>query len=82
MTALAAAFRFPAGFGRNWDALLDCLRSLPGELPARGYVLAVRNSKAFLSASPEDLKNFSEIAGEAGLFLKDKFNAVFTVVLL
>ena len=82
MDALASAFRFPSYFGRNWDALLDCLRSLPEEIPAQGYVLAVRNSKAFLSSSPKDLEDFTDIAGEARSFLKDKFKAVFVVVLL
>ena len=82
MDALAAAFKFPSYFGKNWDALLDCLRSLPDELPARGYVLAVRNSGAFLSSSPKDLEDFADIAGEARSFLNDKFKAVFVVVLL
>ncbi len=82
MQALAAAFRFPAYFGGNWDALLDCLRSLPGEIPAQGYVLAVRSSGSFLSSSPKDLEDFAEIAGEARAFLKDKFKAVFVVILL
>ncbi len=82
MDALAAAFRFPAYFGKNWDALLDCLRSLPGEIPAQGYVLAVCNSKSFLSSSPKDLEDFADIAGEARSFLRDKFKAVFVVVLL
>ncbi len=82
LDALAAAFKFPSYFGKNWDALLDCLRSLPDELPAGGYVLAVRNSGAFLSSSPKDLEDFADIAGEARLFLKDKFKAVFVVVLL
>jgi len=82
LDALAAAFKFPSYFGKNWDALLDCLRSLPDELPARGYVLAVRNSGAFLSSSPKDLEDFADIAGEARSFLNDKFKAVFVVVLL
>lgn len=82
LDALAAAFGFPAYFGRNWDALLDCLRSLPDEKPAKGYVLAVRNSEAFLSASPKDLEDFADIAGEARSFLKDKFKIVFVVALL
>lgn len=82
LDALAAAFRFPSYFGKNWDALLDCLRSLPDELPAKGYVLAVRNSKSFLSSSPEDLEDFADIAGEARSFLAAEFRAVFVVVLL
>jgi len=82
MDALAAAFRFPPHFGKNWDALLDCLRSLPDELPAEGYVLAVRNPGSFLSSSPKDLEDFTDIAGEARAFLKDKFKAGLVVVLL
>jgi RNAse (barnase) inhibitor barstar len=82
MEALASALRFPAYFGRNWDALLDCLRSLHEEMPASGYVLAVRNASSFLSASPKDLEDFADIAGEAGAFLREKHNAVFRVVLL
>ncbi|MDP2865338.1 MAG: barstar family protein [Elusimicrobiota bacterium] len=82
LDALAAAFKFPSYFGKNWDALLDCLRSLPDEIPAEGYVLAVRNSRAFLSSSPRDREDFADIAGEARSFLKAKFKAVFVVVLL
>jgi len=82
MDAIAPAFRFPAYFGKNWDALLDCLRSLPDEAPARGYVLAVRNSAAFLADSPKDLEDFADIAGEARSFLKEKHAADFLVVLL
>lgn len=80
--ALAAAFRFPAYFGRNWDALLDCLRSLHEEIPASGYVLAVNNSASFLAGSSKDLEDFADIAGEARAFLLDKHKAPFIVVLL
>lgn len=82
MREIAPAFRFPAYFGANWDALLDCLRSLPDAIPAGGYVLAVRNSSAFLSSSAGDQEAFADIAGEARAFLADKFKAGFTVALL
>lgn len=82
LEALAAAFKFPSYFGKNWDALLDCLRSLPDELPAKGYVLAVRNSPSFLSSSPKDLEDFADIAGEARVFLAEKFKVPFTIALL
>lgn len=82
LAALAAAFRFPSYFGGNWDALLDCLRSLPNELPAKGYVLGVRGSDDFLASSPADLEDFKDVAGEARAFLKEKFDAVLVVVLL
>ena len=82
LETLAAAFKFPAYFGRNWDALLDCLRSLHEELPAGGYVLVVRNSSAFLASSPKDLEDFADVAGEARAFLLEKSKTPFTVVLL
>ncbi len=80
MGTLADAFRFPSYFGRNWDALLDCLRSLPGEIPAGGYVLGLTNSGAFLSSSAKDREDFDFIVREAAAFLKEKFKAEFKVV--
>ncbi len=82
MEAVSSAFRFPTYFGRNWDALLDCLRSLPDELPAKGFVLAVRNSSAFLSASASDREEFADMAGEARTFLREKRASDLRVVLL
>lgn len=47
---LAEAFAFPAYFGRNWDALDECLRDLSW-LPAEGYVLFVEGARAFWERS-------------------------------
>lgn len=82
MDQIGPAFKFPAYFGKNWDALLDCLRSLPDSVPARGYVLAVRNSSSFLLQSAKDREDFADIAGEARTFLREKFSADLIVVLL
>jgi RNAse (barnase) inhibitor barstar len=82
MAEIAPALKFPAYFGKNWDALLDCLRSLPNELPAGGYALAVLNSGAFLSASAKDQEDFADVAGEARAFLREKFRADFVIILL
>jgi RNAse (barnase) inhibitor barstar len=82
MDQIGPAFRFPAYFGKNWDALLDCLRSLPDTVPARGYVLAVRNSSSFLLQSAKDREDFADIAGEARAFLREKFSADLIIVLL
>jgi RNAse (barnase) inhibitor barstar len=40
MDALAFGFSFPDYFGRNWDAVDECLRDLSW-LPADGYALVV-----------------------------------------
>ena len=82
MDALAAAFRFPAYFGKNWDALLDCLRSLPDEIPAKGYVLVVNDASTFLAGRPQDLADFKDVAAEAAAFLADKFKADLIIILL
>jgi hypothetical protein len=82
MEALAAAFRFPSYFGKNWDALLDCLRSLPVFNAAGGYVLVVSNSASFLAASPADLADFRDVAETAAVFLREKLKIPFKVVFL
>jgi RNAse (barnase) inhibitor barstar len=43
---LAKALDFPAYFGRNWDALEECLRDLDW-LPANGYVIWLTGSAPF-----------------------------------
>lgn len=82
MDAVAAALRFPSYFGRNWDALLDCLRSLPEFNPAGGYVLAIKDSASFLSASRQDREDFLDVANTAAVFLREKLKLPFKVVLL
>jgi hypothetical protein len=42
LQAFARVCEFPATFGRNWDALADALQDLSW-LPARGYVVHLRN---------------------------------------
>ena len=41
--SLSSALSFPKWFGRNWDAVADCLGDLSW-LPASGYVLTLENS--------------------------------------
>jgi RNAse (barnase) inhibitor barstar len=43
-SAVATALQFPGYFGRNWDALDECLRDMTW-LPSKGYVLFVRDAQ-------------------------------------
>ena len=72
MQALAAAFKFPAYFGKNWDALADCLRSLPDELEGYDvYILYIKNYKEMLAAYPEERNNLEEVFEDAACFVAD-----------
>lgn len=51
--ALAKALKFPAHFGRNWDALNDCLSDL-GWLNGDGWVLILANGRSFATKYPAD----------------------------
>ncbi|UJW32247.1 barstar family protein [Saccharothrix sp. AJ9571] len=52
MDAIAAALDFPDWFGRNLDALYDCLTDLSW-LPAGEHVLIWAGSEAFKTADPK-----------------------------
>ena len=75
MKSMASAFKFPAYFGENWDALADCLRSLPeDELEGYGaYILCVKNYQSMLASLPEEKKNFEDIFMAASLFLSEAY---------
>jgi hypothetical protein len=51
MNALAIGFSFPDYFGRNWDAVDECLRDLSW-LPAEGYVLVVLGAERLWRRDP------------------------------
>jgi len=61
---IAAALRFPDWFGRNWDALADCLGDL-GWLPADGYVIMLANADSFRTAAEADFDTALQIFDEA-----------------
>ena len=58
---IAVALRFPDWFGRNWDALEDCLADLSWST-ARGHVLLFENAKG---VSSSDRKTLTEILDAA-----------------
>jgi RNAse (barnase) inhibitor barstar len=53
-TEFAAAWRFPAYFGRNFQALEDCLVDLAW-LPAEGYLCVVTHAELLLRDEPDDV---------------------------
>jgi|SRR3954470_21271543 RNAse (barnase) inhibitor barstar len=58
------AFRFPAYFGWNWDALSDCLRDL-NWLPADRYLVVIEEPAKLLSGDAEGRRFLFEILGRA-----------------
>jgi hypothetical protein len=65
MDAVAAALDFPDYFGRNWDALEECLDELSWQ-PANRYRLLFRDSDALLAdAEPRDASIFLQILAAA-----------------
>ena len=62
---LARALEFPAGSGRNWDALEELLTDLEW-LPARGYILVVSHADQLLVESPEEHGDFIDVMESVG----------------
>jgi hypothetical protein len=65
LDAIAGALAFPAHFGRNWDALEDCLTDLSW-LPARGYWLVVTAADRLLAGEAEGYRTFIDLLGDVG----------------
>jgi RNAse (barnase) inhibitor barstar len=63
----AEAFELPETFGRNWDALADCLEDL-GWHAAPGYVVHVRRGPEFARRAPRDLAVALEILEDAASY--------------
>lgn len=76
IASVAAALRFPAWFGGNWDALEDCLCDLSW-LPAAGYVLLFEGAAAVPSAERGTLLEILASAAASWAARKRPFFAVF-----
>jgi len=61
---MATALEFPAGGGRNWDALSDRLRDLDW-LPAAGYALLFEDATSLRDASEADFDTLLDLLDEA-----------------
>jgi RNAse (barnase) inhibitor barstar len=56
----ARALKFPEWFGKNWDALNDCLTDLSW-LQGNGWVIIFENSKGFAERKPKLFQNAVEV---------------------
>lgn len=65
--AISQAFRFPDYFGRNWDALIDCLRDLEW-LAEIGYVVVIHNAVLAFQRTPATMARFIELCGDVASF--------------
>jgi len=63
--ALYQSGEYPAGFGFNWDALLDALRDLEWLAEARGIALVWRHPDVLLERAPDVFVTFREVVDDA-----------------
>ena len=71
LRALATALDFPPYFGRNWDALADCLMDLAW-LPAVGKVLLFAHPAPLIRRAPATWATAATIFAEAADFWSGK----------
>jgi hypothetical protein len=69
MDACAAHLRLPDWFGRNWDALADCLTDLSWWPPGPdGRRLVIRGWRGYAAARPREWRIVKEVARDAETF--------------
>ncbi len=64
LRACATAFAFPPYFGRNWDALADCLMDLSW-LPPTGHAILYDHPAPLIRRSPDDWAMARDIFADA-----------------
>lgn len=65
--AISSALNFPDYFGRNFNALSECLADLELELSVKGILILVRNASLLLAEENEDvLSGLLSIFNETG----------------
>lgn len=77
--ALAKAFRFPAHFGKNWDALNDCLTDLSW-LADRGWLLVLSNGAVFESHHRSDFAMALEVLAAVAARWRDDSKPFWVIV--
>jgi hypothetical protein len=81
MDRVAADLRLPAWFGRNWDALADCLTDLSWwPVEPGGRRLHVRNWQGFAAELPREWRIVKDILRDAELFWRHTDSELAVVV--
>ncbi|WP_405655220.1 barstar family protein [Streptomyces sp. RK9] len=65
MDRCAGALELPDWFGRNWDALADCLTDLSWTTDAPGRLLVVSGWREYAEAAPGDWAVAQEVFADA-----------------
>lgn len=65
MERCARDLALPDWFGRNWDALADCLTDLSWAPPARGRLLVVSGWQAYAEEAPGEWRIAQEVFDSA-----------------
>lgn len=68
---LARGLHFPEWYGRNWDALVDCLTDMSWN-EADGYLILLQQADVPARAAPESFATLIEILRESVAFWRDQ----------
>ncbi|WP_328388657.1 barstar family protein [Streptomyces sp. NBC_00400] len=71
MDRCARALRLPDWFGRNWDALADCLTDLSWCPADRGRLLVVTGWQGYAAASPDEWSIVEGVLADAVGYWRD-----------
>lgn len=78
LSAIAKALEFPEWFGRNWDALEECLTDLPGN-DTRGFVLLIDHCADFVKHAPHEFDTAKEVFESVAEFWAEQGKGFWTL---
>lgn len=76
---VSKAMRFPAWFGRNWDALADCLKDLSW-IPGKGWVVVFEQSKHFGAGHRQEFEEAMDLMAEIADFWRPQDRPFWTLI--
>jgi RNAse (barnase) inhibitor barstar len=79
LDALAKGLSLPAHFGRNYDALADCLED-DDVMGKRGAVVRIVHAAAFRKGHASDWRTLTEILDEAAEFWRERHHPFWVFV--